>query len=318
MAESTNRKTLIGAFVVGGGILAMAIIMLFGHIKIFAPSREAVVVFQNSISGLSIGAPVTFRGVKVGTVKSITLRFDPQDHKAYIPVTLTLEPHQIHVVHDMPGGTSVRIQDLIAIGLRAELNLQSFVTGQSNIDLDFDKSASAILHPRITDETEIPVRLSPVEKLKDTLGRIPVKDIAQHADDTLRSVQELSGTLNKDLPPLIASVKATSDTSQQTIAAATTAIKDLQSKLEITLGKMDTLLQTSNTQMAERGKDLHATLVSATQTLDSLQAIFSPRSIDRANMDAALRDIAAAAASLRGFAGDVERNPQLLLMGRRP
>ncbi|BBC80690.1 paraquat-inducible protein B [Acetobacter orientalis] len=62
MAESTNRKTLIGAFVVGGGILAMAIIMLFGHIKIFAPSREAVVVFQNSISGLSIGAPVTFRG----------------------------------------------------------------------------------------------------------------------------------------------------------------------------------------------------------------------------------------------------------------
>jgi paraquat-inducible protein B len=49
-----------------------------------------------------------------------------------------------------------------------------------------------------------------------------------------------------------------------------------------------------------------------------LQDILSPRSIDRANLDAALRDIAASAASLRGFSSDIERNPQLLLMGRRP
>jgi len=36
------------------------------------------------------------------------------------------------------------------------------------------------------------------------------------------------------------------------------------------------------------------------------------------NLEAALRDLAASAASLRGFSNDVEHNPQLLLTGRRP
>lgn len=318
MAESTSRKTLIGAFVVGGGALALAIIMLFGHMRFFASSREAVVVFQNAITGLTVGAPVNFRGVKVGSVKSITLRFDPKDHKAYIPVVLTLEPDQIHVVHDVPGGTKVQMPDMIANGLRAELNLQSFVTGQSNIELDFDKSSPVVLHPRITDMVEIPARLSTMEKLKDTLGQLPVKDMAHHADETLRSIQSLSDKLNTDLPPLVASMKITTDRSQDTVLAATQAIRDLQNKLDITLSKMDTLLQTGTQQLSGRGADIHATMVSATKALDSLQSVISPRSVDRANLDAALRDIASAAASLRGFASDVERNPQLLLMGRRP
>ncbi|MFT8469159.1 MlaD family protein [Acetobacter syzygii] len=318
MSESTNRKTVIGAFVLFGGFLALFIVMAFGHMSFLAPSREAVVVFQNSITGLSVGAPVNFRGVKVGTVKSITLRFDPADRKAYIPVVLTLEPDQIHVVKDVPGGKKVSIQELISIGLRAELNLLSFVTGQSNIELDFDRSVPPVLHPRITDLPEIPVRMSAVEKLKDSLGQIPIKEISHHADAALLSVTQLSESLNRDLPPLLMSAKETADRSHETIEAATAAIKDLQAKLDVTLTKMDRLMETGNTQLNARGADLHATLASATRTLDSLQDILSPRSTDRANLDAALRDIAATAASLRGFSSDVERNPQLLLMGRRP
>ncbi|MFT8419204.1 MAG: MlaD family protein [Acetobacter sp.] len=318
MSESTNRKTVIGAFVLFGGFLALVIVMAFGHMNFLSPSREAVVVFQNSITGLSIGAPVNFRGVKVGTVKSITLRFDPADHKAYIPVVLTLEPDQIHVVKDVPGGDKVSIQELIGIGLRAELNLLSFVTGQSNIELDFDRSVPAVLHPRITNLPEIPVRMSAVEKLKDSLGQIPIKEISHHADAALLSVTQLSESLNRDLPPLLLSAKQTADSSHATIEAATAAIKNLQDKLDITLSRMDQLMETGNTQLNARGADLHATLASATKTLDALQGILSPRSIDRANLDAALRDIAATAASLRGFSSDVERNPQLLLMGRRP
>jgi paraquat-inducible protein B len=102
------------------------------------------------------------------------------------------------------------------------------------------------------------------------------------------------------------------------LKTTTGTIKDLQIKLDVTLGKVDQLMETGNTQLNTRGADLHATLAAATKTLDSLQDILSPRSIDRANLDAALRDIAASAAFLRGFSSDIERNPQLLLMGRRP
>ncbi|MCX5618322.1 MlaD family protein [Bombella sp. TMW 2.2543] len=318
MSENTNRKTQIGAFVVLGGVLLVFVIMAFGHMRLFSSSKEVVAVFQNSISGLSVGAPVNFRGVKVGSVKSITLHFDPKDRKAYIPVVITLESGQMHVVHDVIGEKQINLQDMINNGLRAGLNLQSLVTGQSDIELDFDKSVPAVLHPRITSLPEVPVRLSTMEKLKNTLEQIPIKDISQHADTALLSITSLSDELRHQLPGLIASVKTTSDRSQETVEAATVAIKDLQARLDVTLLKMDKLLDTGTNQLDARGKDLHVTLSTATKTLDSLQDILSARSVDRANLDAALRDIAATASSLRGFASDVERNPQLLLMGRRP
>jgi paraquat-inducible protein B len=56
----------------------------------------------------------------------------------------------------------------------------------------------------------------------------------------------------------------------------------------------------------------------ARETLNDLRSLTSSRGETRANLDATLRDLAAAAASLRGFANDVEHNPQLLLTGRRP
>ncbi|MBA5727869.1 MlaD family protein [Bombella mellum] len=318
MSENTSKKTQIGAFVVIGGVLLLFIVMAFGHLRLFSSSRDVVAVFQNSISGLSIGAPVNFRGVKVGSVKSITLHFDPKDRKAYIPVVITLESGQMHVVRDATGGPRISLQDMISNGLRAGLNLQSLVTGQSNIELDFDRSVPATLHPRVTSLPEIPVRLSTMEKLKNTLEQIPLKDISQHADTALLSVTSLSDELHQELPALIASMKQTSDQSQAAVTAATVAIRDLQARLDQTLGKMNRLLDTGTDQLDLRGRDMHVTLASATKTLESLQDILSSRSVDRANLDAALRDIAATASSLRGFASDVERNPQLLLMGRRP
>ena len=61
-----NRQTVVGAFVLGGIILALGAIILFGQLNPFSRIVRAVVVLQGSASGLSIGAPVTFRGVPVG------------------------------------------------------------------------------------------------------------------------------------------------------------------------------------------------------------------------------------------------------------
>ena len=52
--------------------------------------------------------------------------------------------------------------------------------------------------------------------------------------------------------------------------------------------------------------------------LGDVRSMTSDRAAARANIESTLRDLAAAAASLRGFANDVEHNPQLLLTGRKP
>ncbi|MFT8720235.1 MlaD family protein [Acetobacter sp.] len=282
-------------------------------------------MFEDSVGGLSIGAPVTFRGVRVGSVSKISLRYNPQNNVAYIPVEVSLEPSQVHIIHtDDTSSKQLDLHEVIARGLRAEQNLQSFVTGTLNINLDFFPGSPAELHPIVTTLPEIPTHASAMQKFKETLTDLPLKQLAVHADEAVVSIHEVAAKLNDRLPALATSLQDTSSDAQQLLKTATHTITDLQGKMSITLTDIDRLMRTSNSEMENRGAELHATLASATKAtdqarkaLESVQSILSPRSADRDNLDSALRDIAAAASSLRGFASDVERNPQLLLMGRR-
>ena len=317
-----DRQTAVGAFVLGGVALGLAAIVLFGKFDLFNPSIKAAIVFKDSINGLSVGAPVTFRGVRVGAVQSISIQFDAKTSSAYIPVTVTLEPGRALIAR---RGETVDLTDLIARGLRAELNVQSFVTGQSEIDLDFDPSSPAVLHEDVTKLPEIPTRQSTLQKATEQLSQLPLRELADNTTATLKSLRELSERLDHDLPPLVGSLKSTLDRTGDTVETASGAIKELQGRLDTALVAITQVANTGDKQLDQRGGELHTLLTSSNQTiaqmhglLSDLKGMTADRAADRANLDATLRDIAAAAASLRGFANDVEHNPQLLLTGRKP
>jgi paraquat-inducible protein B len=322
---AADRQATIGAFVLGGIVLALGAVIFFGNFRPFSPTRRAAVVFEGSISGLSIGAPVTFRGVRVGAVDSILIQFDAKTRTAYIPVTMQLEPDRVRVSGSDNAEAGLDLSVLIARGLRAELNTQSFVTGQSEINLDFSPGSPAVLHPNVTSLDEIPTRQSTIQRVRDELSQLPLRELVENASATLESVRKLSSRLDSDLPSLIAAMKTTSDSATRTADATTQAIGDLQGKLDTTLGRISQLATNADQQLSQRSADLHTMLVSANQTvlqtrdaLNQLKSLTSDRGTARINVEAALRDLAAAAASLRGFASDVEHNPQLLLTGRRP
>ncbi|WP_428542021.1 MlaD family protein [Rhodopila sp.] len=321
---NASKQAAVGAFVLGGIVLALAAIVLFGNFALFNPSIRAAIVFQNSIAGLSIGAPVTFRGVRVGAVESIGIEFDPKTSVAYIPVTVRLEPGHALVTHT-PSDTNVDLPALINRGLRAELNVQSFVTGQSQIDLDFDPTSAPVLHPDIASLPEIPTRQSTLQKAQEQLSQLPLRDLADNATATLQSLRGLAEKLDKDLPPLVESLTATSNRSSQTVDTTNQAIRDLQARLDSTLGSIGQLASSGDQQLNQRGAELHTLLDASNQTMvqvrdlmGDVRGLTSNRAASRANLESTLRDLAAAAASLRGFANDVEHNPQLLLTGRRP
>lgn len=320
---NANRQTAVGAFVLGGLVLGLAAIVMFGKFNLFNPAIRAAVIFQNSIAGLSVGAPVTFRGVRIGAVDGIGIQYDTKTRIAYIPVTVTIDPG--HAILGKRGDSSIDLQDLVAHGLRAELNVQSFVTGQSEIDLDFDPTSPPILHKDVTQLPEIPTRQSPFQKATEQLSQLPLRQLADDTTATLQSLRGLSEKLNTSLPPVIESLKTTLDKSGQTVDTANQAIKTLQTRLDTTLAAITQVADTGNQQLTQRGAELHTLLVTTNQSitqmhglLGDLKGMTSDRAADRANIDATLRDLAAAAASLRGFANDVEHNPQLLLTGRKP
>lgn len=317
-----NRQTIVGAFVLGGIILALGAIILFGQFNFFTKPVRAVIILQGSAAGLSIGAPVTFRGVPVGSVSNIELTFDRRTFAAYIPVTLVVLPER---VHGADSRQPIGVSELVRRGLRAQVNIQSFVTGQAQIELDFAPKVPAVLHPGLSKFPEIPVQQSIMQRAQQTLAQLPLQEIADNINKSLQSMRILTDRLDEDLPQLVTSAEQTANQSRALIGTANRAIGTLQAQLTTTLAGINTLTTTATTQLNGRGADLHqlllntnTTVVQARQTLSDLRSLTSARSDQRADINSTLRDLAAAAAAMRGFAAEVERDPQLLLMGRQP
>ena len=89
------KPAVVGGFILGALALAVVAILLFGGSRLFAHTSRVVVFFEGSVAGLEVGAPVTFRGVRVGSVQSVALRFSPSNMTALIPTILEFQPDKV-------------------------------------------------------------------------------------------------------------------------------------------------------------------------------------------------------------------------------
>jgi paraquat-inducible protein B len=132
------NATRIGLFALGGAaLIVLAVVTVLGG-KLFANNERAVMYFGGSIWGLQVGAPVVFRGVRIGSVVSIGLVHDAASDAFVIPVQADLDRG---LIHDLEGNKvatdpTLSLQALVDRGLRAQLAMQSLLTGQLYIDLD--------------------------------------------------------------------------------------------------------------------------------------------------------------------------------------
>jgi paraquat-inducible protein B len=315
------RLAAVGLFVLIGVALGFATVVLFGRLDLFGETRAAVIVFDGSVNGLGVGSPVTFRGVRVGAVSSVAIAFDPSTREAHIPVKIQLAQSKVLLPKGYRGAMAP-IAQWVADGLRAQVVPVSLIADESEIDLDFTPGP-AKLHPDISDLPEIPVSRSAGGEFAQELSRLPLKDVAENAILTLQSVRGLADTLGKSLPTVLDSTMSTSAKAGQTLDTARTAIEELQIHTDSALDGIDRLTDSAGRQLNDRGADLHVLLVTSNQAISSAHDVLSnlkgmtdARSADRANLESALNDLSDASAALRGFANDIERNPQLLVTGR--
>jgi paraquat-inducible protein B len=318
----TARPAVVGGFVLGALALAVGAILFFGGTRVLAPTVRAVVFFEGSVAGLEMGAPVTFRGVRVGSVQRMALHL-ASDGRARIPVTIELFPGQVSIEgEEMRREASV--ERFVAAGLRAQLNLQSFVTGQLRIDLDFRPGTPAALVTMDTgDLPQIPALPSDLDRLRETLSDVPVQDLAQTMQRVLQSAERLAVTLEDELGPLLNSARRGVDTATHTLETTEAAVIRLQNDASVMLHEVATLAADARRQVDVRGDELGRTLATvdraarqAETLLAALNGMAAPRAPFRSDLEATLRDLAASAASLRGFTRQVERDPSALLTGR--
>lgn len=230
MSKPAN-KTLIGAFVIGAVALLVMAVLVFGSGKFLKKSFHAVVFFEGSIKGLNEGAPVIFKGVKIGSVKDIRVFYDAAYDSLRIPVIIELEPEKIERTDVAERRPEKNVKLLIEKGLKAQLQMQSIVTGQLVIALDFFPDKSARYVGFIKKYPEIPTVPTAFEELTKTIQNLPIKEIVKKLNLTLNSVRKLIQHIDKKIDPLVSNVSKTSEMAQGTLEGMQAVLKQTEKTL---------------------------------------------------------------------------------------
>lgn len=328
MSQKAN-PTLIGGFVLGALVLLVGGVLLFGKGLFFAPKRQQFVIyFPDSVNGLNVGAPVKVKGVTVGTVRDVRVQYDVENARLLTPVIIDFEPERVTDIgrQKRPEGPP-QTQALIERGLRAQLQLQSLVTGQLYVEANFlPNTPVRLVGGEAMGLPEIPSIPSTGEEIKGTveeviaeLRRLPlretfdailatVKHIEQvvAAPEVAASIRELHGTLG-EIRGLVTHLNAKVD------PMATT--------LETTLSDTRMLLRSASDQlvpMANRAEQAFAALTQAAAKAQSALATVES-SVGRQNpaIDDAMEELTDAAQSIRVLSEYLQRQPQSLLFGKR-
>lgn len=326
-----TSSTAVGGFVLGGIVLVVGAILLFGGLRLFTPTLRAVVFFPTPVAGLTVGAPVTFRGVVVGSVSKIALHLNVADRSSAIPVYLELDSERISWNDTGPQEIDSKtgkkaepgIPTLVLAGLRATLSTPSLVTGQLGVELDFRPDVAIAPSGEALGLPEIPSMPSAFQNLKDKLTDLPLRELVDDMRTALASLQTVATTVSGKIDPLTDSARQAADAARETMRASTEAVRKLSADASRTLENIDKLAIDSRQLVVLSGRELQGVLASAQRTAQSaeklvasLNAIAAPRSEMRGDLEAALRDLAASASSLRGFTRELERSPVSALRGR--
>ena len=156
--------------------------------------------FDGNVQGLAVGAPVTVRGLRVGTVREIALAFDSASGELAVPVVIDVVPGSLlvdGVRPDTEAGIREAMATLVGRGLRAQLASASLLSAAREIALDIvPEAAPATLgtgEPPLI--PSVPTRLdalaATVDKLLAKVDRLPVDRLVAELEPTLVALHEL-------------------------------------------------------------------------------------------------------------------------------
>lgn len=239
--------------------------------------EPVVVYFQQSLRGLAQGAPVDFRGVVLGEVKSVSIRYDEASKDFRMPVVLNIYPDRMRGSTGDAKRNAAFVLELIQRGMRAQLKTGSLLTGQLYVALDFfPKAAKVAINPNVR-PLMMPSVPGSLDELESALG------------DILKKVQKIpfdsiGQNLNQSLITLNTTLKST-----------------------------DQLMQKLDGQVAPEAQ---ATLVEARKTMASAGQILSQDAPLQSDIREAMRELARSAQSVRVLTDYLERHPESLIRGK--
>jgi paraquat-inducible protein B len=261
---------VIGGFVVGAVALLVAVILLVAGSGFLTERPKYALFFDGSVKGLRVGAPVTFRGVAVGRVIKVQMLYDVSSLTVKIPVIIELFPERLTVVGERKGAVEgEEMPHLVERGLKAQLQLESLVTSQLFVNLDFYTDEPVHLVGVDIGVPELPTVPSGLQRITRTVESLPIEEIAAKLVNTLDAIEKLVNApevmdslvqLNagmRDFRELMDSLGL-----QETITGLNKTLEDLR-----------TLLGNADTRFATVSEAAAATMSRADRLLDDAGAL---------------------------------------------
>ena len=224
-------------------------------------SASYLLYFTGSVRGLSIGAPVELKGIKLGQVTRVKMEYNPDTKNVKIPVTIEMQMDRI-TVNGVPDTSAfIRnhhrelLDELVRQGLRAQLETGNYVTGQLFVDMDFYQDASPMdigweAYPPV-----FPTIPTPLEKISNTifsivkrLEKLPLEKMSKQlyqVIDSMTEIMQQTELLTKNLNVTVTpAVIATLEQTEKTLATVENVLED-ESPVKQDLGRvMDELSKT--------------------------------------------------------------------------
>lgn len=311
---------VIGAFVVAAFALLVAAIVVVGSGRLLRKPYRFVCMFAGDLNGLKVGAPVKVRGVQIGSVAEIKLVLSPSEGRLRPGVTEMRFPVFIDIDRTQiakRGGTGEALrttgfEHLLARGMRAQLSVESLLTGMLYIDLDLHPGTAAdlVIVPGSGPYREIPTVPTAMEAMQARLTKI-----LDHLQDT--DFQALASSITEaanSVKGLTSSpaLKATLETLKDTTANLNKAVISIRQAVQNTNAKLDPLLAS----LRKNSEELNATMQQTRVALSDLQSTLDPDSPLLVHLDTALEQMTYTTRSIGDLTDYLQRNPSALIRGK--
>jgi paraquat-inducible protein B len=327
MSQKINTAS-IGLFIVTGVALGVAGLLLFSSAKLFSNTHEVIVYFDESLNGLNEGAPVKFRGVTIGSVKRVMVRFNQATNDYAMPVILEIEER---LLRERLGDSAGEVfyanvmddrikENRIKQGLRASLQTESLVTGVLYVDIRINPQAPPpVLHQLEQVYPELPAEPTQVQQLFNNLARLDIYSLQTNLNGLITRLDTTVGALriaeiNDGLTNLLVSINrlVTNPDLTNGLAALRPTLDQYRELGAKVSSRVDPVADSVTNSLAEAS----STLAQLRGAGENLRTMLAPDSPVRNDLDQALEQLAGAAQSISSLVEFLKQHPNALITGR--
>jgi paraquat-inducible protein B len=302
------------------------------------PQLTYLTYFPGPVQGLAAGTPVRMKGIQVGRVRDVRLRYVPESATLETPVTLEIDPRLLQ----MPVTASTTraelrttmndaLQKLVRKGMRASLDTSLVLPGASGISLEMSGTAGSAqlglsndppIIPAASGDAGIGGALASITKVANTIGNLPLDEIAGHLRGTAQRLDKLVNDPRLDesvqhLNTALTDLEKVAATTRQNVGPIAENLRNASESAQSAAKTVQTTTEKASRNIDPIVQSLRNAATSAEAAAKRAQELVGTSQRQNYDVGELIKELTRAAEAVRSLASYLSENPDSLLKGRR-